>query len=130
MNRIIGESGTQTRRKVYLAAVLAGLMGFNIMESAHATTQISGVTVTGISIYMGNSGATGAYVTITPSQSGVEGCSAGTAVWIDFSVQTAPDGKALYATVLAAYIAGKAVTFGVSGCGYSGHPQVYRVDIS
>ena len=80
MNRIIGERGTQARRKVYLASMLAALMGFNIMESAHATTQISGVTVTGISIYMGTSGATGAYVDIKPSQSGVEGCSAGTAV--------------------------------------------------
>jgi hypothetical protein len=80
---------------------------------------------------MGNSGATGAYVGVTPSPSGVEGCSSGIALWIDFSAQTVPDGKALYGTVLAAFLAGKTVTFGVSGCGYGNQfPQIYRVDIS
>jgi len=117
-------------------SILAGLLML-AQVPAHATTQIGSVTVIGASIYMGNvgGGATGAYIDITPAQpAGVEGCSGyagGATLWIDFSAQTAPDGKTLYATVMAAFLAGRSVSFGVSGCGYNGQmPQIYRVDIS
>jgi hypothetical protein len=128
--------GTVARRMIRTRCILAGLLILT-QASAHAATQIGSVTVTGASIYMGNvgGGATGAYIDITPAQPvGLEGCSGyggGTTLWIDFSAQTAPDGKALYATVMAAFLAGRTLTFGVSGCGYSGQmPQIYRVDIS
>jgi len=106
--------------------------------SVHATTQLGSVTVIGASIYMGNvgGGATGAYIDITPAlAAGTEGCTgyggAWNVIWIDFSAATAPDGKALYATLLSAYLAGKRLTFGLSGCGMNGQiPQIYRVDIS
>ncbi len=99
---------------------------------ASAATQVTGVTITNVSIYMGNSGAQGAYVLFSPAAPGLEGCSnpSGNEIWIDFAAQTSPDGKALYATVLAAYLAGRSMTFGVSGCALSGQvPLIYRVDV-
>jgi hypothetical protein len=88
-----------------------------------------------LSIYMGTAGggSTGAYIDITPAHPGLEGCSntSGNELWIEFSTQTTPNGKDLYATVLAAYLAGRTITFGVSGCGFGGEfPVIYRVDMS
>jgi hypothetical protein len=102
---------------------------------ADAVTQISGLAISNISIYYGNGGPTsqGAVITFTSGISGLEGCgnTAGNAIWIDFSSTTAqPDGKALYATVLAAQTAGQVLTFGVNGCADSNQlPLVYRVDV-
>jgi hypothetical protein len=99
---------------------------------ATATAQVSGVTITAISIYAGNSGSQGAVITFSPGIAGLEGCTntAGKAVWIDFSSATPPDGKSLYASVLAARLAGQVVTFGVGGCADAGQlPLVYRVDV-
>ena len=90
------------------------------------------MTVTGVGVYSGTSGAQGAYVNFSPAQPGIEGCpyAAGNLLWIDFSSTTNPDGKTLYATVLAAYLAGRTLVFGVSGCADSGQaPLVYRVDV-
>jgi len=69
---------------------------------------------------------------ITPAWPGAEGCSnsSGNQVWIDFSGAAQPDGRSLYATVLAAYLAGHTLGFGVTGCGAGGqYPLVYRVDV-
>lgn len=40
-----------------------------------------------------------------------------------------PNAKAMYATALAAYLAGQKVGFGVSGCYPGSAPLAYRVDV-
>ena len=49
--------------------------------------------------------------------------------WIDFSSTAQPDGKALYATVLSAYLAGKMIGIGVNGCSSLGYPLVYGINV-
>jgi len=103
-----------------------------LSSELHATTQIPASTVTTIGTYTGVSGALGAYVTFSPAIPGLEGCSntTGNEVWIDFSSTTQPDGKTLYATILAAFLAGHTVGFGVNTCVQAGQmPLVYRVDV-
>lgn len=80
-------------------------------------------------VYLG-SYLNGAYAGFSPAMPGVEGCSyaPGNQVWIDW--QSDPNGKTLYATLLAAYHAGHKVGFAVNGCTSSGLPIVYRVDVS
>jgi hypothetical protein len=99
---------------------------------ATATTQVGG-TVVSVSVYSGAIGTTGAEVVISPAlPNGTEGCTYTPAntIYIDFSSTIQPDGKSLYATVLAALLAGKQLTFGVSGCVINGQlPLVYRVDV-
>jgi hypothetical protein len=99
---------------------------------AIATTQVSG-TVLSVSIYTGAIGTTGAEVVISPAlPNGTEGCTYTPAntIFIDFSSTVQPDGKSLYTTVLAALLAAKQMTFGVSGCAINGAvPVVYRVDV-
>jgi hypothetical protein len=93
--------------------------------AAQASTQIAYVTVIGLSVYS----TTGAVVVISPAEPGLEGCSnqSGNQVWID---TTQPNGKSMYATVLAAYLSGHTLGFGVSGCESTGqYPLVYRVDV-
>jgi hypothetical protein len=90
--------------------------------------------VTRVSIYDGGtSGSQGAVITFAPGIAGLEGCTntAGNVVWIESSSATQPDGKTLYASVLAASLAGKVVTFGVQGCADANQlPLVYRVDVN
>lgn len=96
---------------------------------AAAATQVSGVTIVTVGIYTPSGGTQGAYVTFSPANPGLEGCTynLGNELWID---ATQAEGKALYASVLAASLAGRTVTFGVSGCANSGQvPLVYRVDV-
>jgi hypothetical protein len=53
---------------------------------------------------------------------GTEGCSSSpeNTLFIGFSSAVRPDGKALYATVLAALLVGKQMNVGVQGCGING----------
>ena len=100
-----------------------GLGLWLVWSPAHASTQIAvGTTITSYGSY-----ATGAYITFTPAIPGLESCSYanGNEVWIDF---TTADGKTMYATFMAAVLAGRAIGFGVSGCS-GGIPLVYRVDV-
>lgn len=101
-------------------------------QTSFAATGISGVTVTRISIYAGTS-VQGAIVWISPAlPNGTEGCTNNPSnqIWIDFSSTVQPDGKSLYASVMAAFLSGHQLTFGVQGCGDSGQlPLVYRVDV-
>ena len=97
---------------------------------ALAQTQVS-ATVTQVSIYTGST-AQGAVLYITPAVPNLEGCTngPGNLLWIDFSSATQPDGRALYATVMAALAQGQRMAFGVSGCGDAGQvPVVYRIDV-
>ena len=99
---------------------------------SQAGTYVSGVTIQSVNLYAGAS-SQGAYIVIWPAlPSGTEGCTYTPAneLWIDFSSTAQPDGKTLYATVLAAFLAGRQMTFGVLGCGANGAvPLVYRVDV-
>jgi hypothetical protein len=116
-------------RALVIFAFSSILLPFTV--TARATTQVSGVTVTQHSIYAGTS-AQGAIVYITPGVPNLESCSntSGNMLWIDFSYATQPDGKSLYATLIAALAQNQTVTFGVSGCGDSGQlPIVYRIDV-
>jgi hypothetical protein len=100
--------------------------------TAVASSQVGGVTINQLSIYSRPTGNDGVVVYFSPGIPNLEGCTntAGNALYIDFSYTTQPDGKALYASLLAAELAGKAVTFGVSGCGASNQfPIIYRIDV-
>lgn len=68
-------------------------------------------------------------IRFTPAIPNLEGCpySAGDEVIIDWT--TDPNAKAMYATALAAYLAGQKVGFGVSGCYPGSAPLAYRVDV-
>jgi hypothetical protein len=116
-----------------LRAVLCTVACGCLSVTVHANTQISAVTITDVSVYAGSTGSQGAYIVFTPAQPGVEGCTyaTGNELWIDFTSTAQPDGKSLYAAVLAAYLAGRSLAFGVSGCAFSGNliPIVYRVDV-
>jgi hypothetical protein len=95
-----------------------------------AGSAVTPTTITYVAIYAGSSGATGAYVVFSPGITGLEGCSntPGNEVWIDFSSTTEPTARALYATVLAASLAGRAITLEVNGCALGGElPLVYQV---
>ncbi len=49
---------------------------------------------------------------------------------LDFSTTGEPDGKTMYATVLTAQTAGKAVSFGFNGCASNGVPVVYAIAVA
>ena len=118
------------RRSIALFAASAVCL---LPRTGFATTQVSSVTISYVSVYAGSSGSQGAYVAISPAMpNGTEGCATTPAqyVWIDFVSTAQPDGKTLYATVMAAFLTGHTVTFGVSGCGSNGMPLVYRVDLN
>ena len=117
-----------SRLRVMFATVLAIALG-GAPALSTAATQVSGVTIVTVGIYVPSGGSQGAYVTFSPANPGLEGCtySVGNELWID---TTQSDGKALYASVLAASLAGRTVTFGVGGCANNGQvPLVYRVDV-
>jgi len=100
--------------------------------SSSASSQVTGITVVQLSIYSNPAQSDGVIVYFTPGIPNLEGCSntAGNALFIDFTVTTQPDGKTLYSSLLAAQLAGKTVTFGVSGCGAGGQfPTIYRMDL-
>ena len=101
-----------------------GLLVVASTASATTTWLLGSTVVTGYSVY-----TTGASIFVTPLNPGAEGCTyaPGGNIWIDFAQ---PEGKTLYATFLAAMLAGKSLGFATSGCGASGQvPLVYRVDV-
>jgi hypothetical protein len=115
--------------KFVIAMIFASLAPLN---AALALSQVPASTITLMGSYTGASGAQGAWVYFSPAIPNLEGCgnTAGNQVWIDFSSTVQPDGKTIYATVLAAFLSGHSVGFGVSGCVDAGQlPLVYRVDV-
>ncbi len=103
----------------WLVSVALGIIGITVPASSFADT--NSVTIVRTTIYMGST-YTGALITISPAYPGLGGClnSAGQYVFIDFSAQTAPSGRDLYASVLAAFLAGRTVSFGTTGCSSDG----------
>jgi len=76
------------------------------------------VTITRLSIYM-TGPSTGAIITFTPAASSVNNSCSYTGnddVWIDFSGSGNPNGRDLYATALAAFMAGQQIEVTTTGC--------------
>ena len=112
------------------AFVLAIALTFPV--DVFADTTIVPQAINYINVYAGTA-AQGANIQFSPARPNVEGCpyAPGNLVWIDFSSPIQPDGKVLYATVLAAVMAGKTVIFSVRGCGPNGQvPMVYSVQVN
>lgn len=101
----------------------AGLLGLLATSNAFASTQLPlGTVVTGMGAY-----ATGAYIHFAAAMPALEGCSATQyELFIDFG---STDGKSMYATALAAFLSGRPLGFGVSGCSPTNTAMIYRVDI-
>jgi hypothetical protein len=110
-------------RMLLRALAVAGVAGYAVV--AGATSQVGpNRTIVSIGTY-----ADLGYITFSPAIPGLEGCSytAGDQVGIDWS--TNANNKSIYATALAAYLAGQKVGFGVSGCHAGGLPLLYRIDV-
>jgi len=114
------KNAIRTLLRALAAAVLAG---YTLI--AAATTQIApDRTILQIGSY-----ADLGYIVFSPAVPNLEGCSytTGDQVAVDWS--TNPNNKSIYATALAAYLAGQKVGFGVSGCYSTGLPLLYRIDV-
>jgi hypothetical protein len=70
----------------------------------------------------------GALVKFSPATPNLEGCTykTGDTAWID---TTTADGKGVYASLLAAQLAGHSVDVGVHGCVAGGYPRVYGITV-
>jgi hypothetical protein len=84
--------------------------------------------LTMVTIYRGTV-RTGALIKPSVTFTNGDGCSQSADLMIDFSTAEAPDGKALYATALAAHLAGKSVSIGTLGCSSEGFPLVYGINV-
>jgi hypothetical protein len=85
-------------------------------------------SVTMLSIYRGTV-KTGAQLQQSGTFSNVDNCTHPEWLFIDFATAENPDGKAVYATTLAAQLAGKTVSFGTNGCTSDGLPIVYGIKL-
>jgi hypothetical protein len=118
----------------HILALLAAVIGW-APTIAFATSGYNNVSPTGITIYQASQTAwPGALIQFSPgSASGAdnEGCaqSGKGYAWIDWSSTAQPDGKALYTSVLAAFMAGKQIGIGLGGCNSSGYPLVYGINL-
>jgi hypothetical protein len=104
---------------------------FLIPTFCSALDGVDGVTVVLATVYMGST-ASGAYVKFSPAKPGFGGCTytAGDLAWIDFSAQVTPNGRDVYATALAAYLAGHTIGIGVNGCSTGGvYPLVTGINV-
>ncbi len=111
--------------KFLIAALSFGL--FPVM--APAWSGYNSVTITHLSVYQaGQASPAGVLVEVSPvTPADTEGCSQSGKgwIWIDFSSTAQPDGKTLYAMLVAAELAGKTVNIGVNGCASNGLPLAY-----
>lgn len=116
----ISLEGSLARFALYLAAaaVLAP-------TTAAAWTGYNFVTILQVTTYMPPA-ASGVLIKFSPTTQNLEGCSdtTGNYAWIDMSQS---DGRAVYASVLAAHAAGRLIDIGVHGCNAEGIPRVYAV---
>lgn len=103
-----------------------------LATSNQACADTDSVTIARATVFKGTSTYPGMLVTISPAYPSLDGCSntAGQYVFIDFSSQTAPTGRDLYAAVLGAMLAGHTVKFGTIGCTSDGaYPLVTAVSV-
>jgi hypothetical protein len=85
-------------------------------------------TLTMVTIYRG-SVRTGALIQPSATFTNNDNCAHPENLFIDFSTAEAPDGKALYATALAAQLAKSSVSIGTLGCSAEGFPLVYGINV-
>ena len=106
------------------AAAAALVAGYTIVASA-ATQIPMDRTITSMGSYE-NIG----FIAFTPAIANSENCAYinGDQVIIDWT--SSPNAKTMYATALAAYVAGRKIGFGISGCYPGSAPLVYRVDVA
>ena len=109
--------------------LLSGLL-ILVPTLCSAADGVDGVTVVLATVYMGST-ASGAYVKFSPAKSGFGGCtySTGDLAWIDFTAPVTPNGRDVYATALAAYLAGHTIGIGVNGCSSGGYPLVTGINV-
>lgn len=89
-----------------------------LMPTLGWTGSTGPVTITRLSIYIAGQ-STGAILTFTPAASSVNNSCSYTGnddVWIDFSGSGNPNGRDLYATALAAFLAGQQIEITTTGC--------------
>lgn len=111
------------------ALLMAGILGSPL---ALAGSSYNGVTITTLMAFQASSGANpGTLILFKPAIPDAEGCtkSGQGYAWIDWTSTLQPDGKALYATVLAAAMEGKTVDINVGGCSQGYYPLVYMVSV-
>lgn len=116
---------THKLEPLYLRMAI-GVFLMGVTMNAHASTQLYDKTVVEILHYV--SYAVVKYQPAHPSQ--VEGCSYASnqsSVILDWSSDD--NVKLQLSSVLAAQLAGRTVTFGVSGCGSFSIPSTYRVEV-
>ena len=113
---------------LFLTALIAAIRPNTGLASGY-----SPVTIAQVTLYQGRgtSPPYGALVQLTTSPSDSEPCTHSSRgyAWLDFTSTTQPDGRVLYAALLAAEIAGKSVNIGVSGYSSLGYPLIYAVGV-
>jgi hypothetical protein len=119
----------------YIFGIIAIAIGLT-PTVGFAWSGYNNVTPTMVNVYQASQTTTpGALIQFSPgSASGAdnEGCaqSGKGYAWIDWSSTAQPDGKALYTSVLAAFMAGKQIGIGINGCNSSGYPVVYGINLN
>jgi hypothetical protein len=115
-----------------LGAVCLAAAGSSVAPPVQAAPDgVNEVSITSINLYAGTT-STGALVFFSPAKPGMGGCSnaTGNAVWVDWSSQVQPDGKALLTVLYANYLAGKTVGFSTNGCtSDTAYPVVYAITL-
>lgn len=103
-----------------LVVVYVSFFSCMVFAAAETTTD---VTITQISTY-----DSWAAIYITPNYANSQGCTTSqNKIMVRFQDGTS-DKKIIYSAILAAYLAGKKVSFGLNGC-FNDLPYVYRVDV-
>lgn len=123
--------GSYRRLAWHVFVVTLGLL-VGLHGSAARASTYSGITISRMDVFQASSGAApGVVILFSPAIADTEGCtkSGQGYAYIDFTSTLQPDGKTLYATVLAAWLGGRSVDLIVSGCEQGYYPLVYQVQV-
>ena len=122
-----------SRLRRVVSCVLGVLVGGVVVSvPVYAYSSYNGVTITQLAAFQASSGsAPGTLIRFSPGIPDTEGCtqSGKGYAWIDWTSTLQPDGKALYATALAAAMTGKTIDINVNGCSQGYYPLVYMVSV-
>jgi hypothetical protein len=114
--------------------VSGAVLAAGLPMQALAVSTYTAVSIVRLQIFQASSGATpGSLIVFTPAApADTEGCTTSGIgyAWIDWISTLQPDGKALYASVLAAEMAGKQISISVGGCSSGNYyPLVYQIQV-
>jgi hypothetical protein len=118
------------RHAACILLLLSTIVGVSLPVPVWAGSTYSKVTVTRLLVFQASSGSNpGSLILFTPATADSEGCtkSGQGYAWIDWTSTLLPDGRSLYATVLAASLAGKQLDIVVGGCSQGYYPLVYQI---